>query len=494
MTKLYRLFIFVGLFSLLSASVEAKSIPTNTDAKLQRCALTHHKVLSPAADNVQATIDSDLLVYQSLVEQALIYRTVTIKVYQKIAEQLDSDLPLSGADLDELNQGMAAHLALRQQIYGAAYSYGCWLDTDSKSQGAVKLQGLMLSLSAALVLYDNYLLAISVFEENPKLRRYLNETHRGFNISRHQLTEITLQYNSIANRARVRTAITYFKKQWPKQSASFKQSNDYLYQLISQSPSYNSTLKFSPLYVINRFHQFYSGFSADTLQKTAADGINLFSLAFGNSVGLIQSRRGHLHKKEAVNADIKQQLKSGDILLEKTPFRLTDKLIPGYWGHVAIWLGSETELKQLGIWEHPVVKNFHSDIRAGLGVIEALRGGVQISSLAHFLNVDDVAVLRQKELSDAERRNIIVRALRQVGKAYDFNFDIETNDKIVCSELIYVAYTKVPWATEKTLGRHTISPTNIALKANEGGIFSVISLYLNGKKVEDRQQQFANLL
>ena len=34
MTKLYRLFIFVGLFSLLSASVEAKSIPTNTDAKL----------------------------------------------------------------------------------------------------------------------------------------------------------------------------------------------------------------------------------------------------------------------------------------------------------------------------------------------------------------------------------------------------------------------------------------------------------------------------
>lgn len=491
MTKLYLLVAFIGLFS---ASVQANSILTNTNAELQRCALTHYQVLSPTADNVQATLDNDLLAYQSLVEQALVYRTITIKVYKKIAGQLESDIPLSGADLDELNQGMAAHLALRQLIYGAAYSYGCWLDTNSKSKSSVKLQGLMLSLSAALLLYDNYLLAISVFEENPKLRRYLNEQHRGFNISRHKLTEITLQYNSIVSRARVRTAIAYFKKQWPKKSASFKQSNDYLYQLISQSPSYNSTLKFSPLYVINRFHQFYSGFSADTLQKTAADGINLFSLAFGNSVGLIQSRRGHLHKKETVNADLKQKLKSGDILLEKTPFRLTDKLIPGYWGHVALWLGNEDELKRLGIWEHPVVKNFHSDIRGGLGVVEALRDGVQINSLAHFLNVDDVAVLRQKELTDAERRNIIVRALRQVGKDYDFNFDIETNDKIVCSELIYVAYANVPWATEKTLGRHTISPTNIAVKANKDGIFRVVALYLKGKKIKDRQQQFTGLL
>ena len=32
---------------------------------------------------------------------------------------------------------------------------------------------------------------------------------------------------------------------------------------------------------------------------------------------------------------------AGDILLEKTPFRLTDKLIPGYWGHAAVWIGGE---------------------------------------------------------------------------------------------------------------------------------------------------------
>ncbi len=196
-----------------------------------------------------------------------------------------------------------------------------------------------------------------------------------------------------------------------------------------------------------------------------------------------------------MSSDLKPQLQAGDILLEKTPFRLTDKLIPGYWGHVAIWLGGEKELKELGIWEHPVVKNFQPDIKSGLGVVEALRNGVQINSLGHFLNVDDVAVLRQRNLSKEERINIIILALRQVGKSYDFNFNIETNNKIVCSELVYVAYSNMQWPTEKTLGRHTISPTHIAKKANQNGPFKVISLYLDGKRVDkEQEQQFSSLL
>ena len=462
---------------------------------LERCEPNKYKALTTANKDIQSTFEADLEALQSLVEQALIYREETIAVYNKIDQQLRKQNPLSGADLDTLNQGMAAHLELRDQLYAAAYSYECWLELESKEQQEIKLQGIMLSLSSALVLYDNYLLAISVFEENTKLRRYLNEQHKGFDISRDKLTEITLQYNSLKNRARVRKAISYFKEQWKPQSDSFKQDNAYLHQLISQSPSYNTTLKFSPLYVINRFNQFFGGFTQDTLQKTANEGINLFSLAFGNSVGLIQSRKGYLHNDDNVSNDLKPQLQAGDILLEKTPFRLTDKLIPGYWGHVAIWLGGEQELKELGIWDHPVVKNFQPDIKAGLGVVEALRNGVQINSLEHFLNVDDVAVLRQRNLSKKERIDIIILALRQVGKSYDFNFNIETNDKIVCSELVYVAYSNMQWPTEKTLGRHTISPTHIAKKANRNGPFKVISLYLHGKRIDkEQEQQFASLL
>ncbi|MCM8528789.1 MAG: hypothetical protein NE327_19860, partial [Lentisphaeraceae bacterium] len=72
------------------------------------------------------------------------------------------------------------------------------------------------------------------------------------------------------------------------------------------------------------------------------------------------------------------------------------------------------------------------------------------------------------------------RSFRQLGKEYDFNFDVETIDKIVCSELVYQVFTDIKWPTEKALGRHTISPDNVAVKANEGP-FELVLFYHEGK-------------
>ena len=148
--------------------------------------------------------------------------------------------------------------------------------------------------------------------------------------------------------------------------------------------------------------------------------------------------------------------------MEKTPFRLTDKLIPGHFGHVAIWVGTERELKALDLWDHEWIKPHQEKIRRGASVLEALRDGVQLNTLEHFMDVDDVAVLRLTELK--ENKETMIRAFRQIGKSYDFNFDVETTDRIVCSELAYVVFTEVDWQTEKTLGRSTISPDHVAHK------------------------------
>jgi hypothetical protein len=56
----------------------------------------------------------------------------------------------------------------------------------------------------------------------------------------------------------------------------------------------------------------------------------------------------------------------------------------------------------------------------------------------------------------------INRGMDQMGKPYDFNFDVSTLDKIVCSELVYILYGNVHWQTQYRFGRVTITPDNIA--------------------------------
>ncbi|MBE9562410.1 MAG: hypothetical protein IMF12_06070 [Proteobacteria bacterium] len=253
--------------------------------------------------------------------------------------------------------------------------------------------------------------------------------------------------------------------------------------LIEQSPSYN--MANSPLKMIGRKLKFMEAIGGDTLYQLSNSGVNLFSKFFGNSVGLIETRKGRLYQKPKVTKVVSQQLRAGDILLEKTPFRLTDKFIPGHWGHAAIWVGTEQELRTLGIWEHKVVKQYQQQIKQNHLVVEALRPGVEMNSLHKFLNVDDLAILRNSRLNDMELADRIILALRQVGKEYDFNFNVETTDKIVCSELIYVVYTGIKWPTKKALGRFTISPDNVASKVLNNGPLELISLFHNGSLVTD---------
>lgn len=94
----------------------------------------------------------------------------------------------------------------------------------------------------------------------------------------------------------------------------------------------------------------------------------------------------------------------------------------------------------------------------------------------------NVAIIRAREsLTTEEMKATILRALRQMGKAYDFNFDIETTDKIVCSQLVYLAYSHIDCPTESTFGRYTISPDNIAVKALNNGPLKLINFYHSGE-------------
>ena len=445
----------------------------------------------------------EVAAFQRMVERALAYRDGTIALAERLRGKMRQQLAFSGHDLADLKQSEATHLALREELFRVAAAHECWLDSDQvdgvhiRLAPALRLKGLMLSLSAALVLYDNYLLAMSLYQESSKLRRHLNNKDVGYGLDYGELNRSTLSFASARNRRRVNQGLAYYAREIVTFRGQLTRDETlrYLNLVITQSPSYNMTKRNSFLFFLGTKLEFFGLLTEDSLLRLRDEGINLLSMVFGDMVGLVESRRGKLHGKQEVLADLEGALQAGDILLEKTPFRLTNVFIPGHWGHSAIWIGTEKELRALGIWNHPLVSRHHTEIRQNRLVAEALRFGVKMNTLRHFLNVDDVAVLRHRRLSPTERSETIVQALRQVGKRYDFNFDVETTDRIVCSELVYNAYTATDWPTKKFLGRATISPDDIAARALDDGPFFVVRLYHDGGKIaDDLSYQMARLL
>ena len=157
-----------------------------------------------------------------------------------------------------------------------------------------------------------------------------------------------------------------------------------------------------------------------------------FSRLFGNFAGLFH---GRIDKK--TNAMLlKSQLKEFDLVFLKSLSHLTEKFIPGYFGHVGISLGNNM-------------------------IIEAPRCGVKISDTEEFSNGEIYLIVRPINLSNAQSQNIRNLLYRQIGKKYDFNFDSQSPDKVVCTELVSLAYDYIDWETRRVAGRYTTTPDDL---------------------------------
>jgi hypothetical protein len=359
----------------------------------------------------------------------------------------------------------------------------------------LRLKGAMLSLGAALTLYDNYLLGTVLFEQDSRLRKIINDPDMGFGLIANKLQEMTLAANSVEIRHRVRRVITFYEEE-KKSFGDLDEDSDYAYLelLIDSSPSYNYAKKIRIKEIASKKFVAFERITADVIAETTDEGFDILSGLFGNTLGLYESRKGKLHGDTEAIKNIQATLQPLDILLEKTPFRLTDKLIPGHFGHVAIWTGTKAELIDIGVWDDLHVKSHADEIgstnpnsKDEHQIIEALRSGVRLSTLEHFMNIDDFAILRPifNEEEEILRKEAIIMAFRQLGKKYDFNFDVNTTDKIVCSELAYVSFPSMDWPTEKTLGRYSISPDNVAKLAWNNLPLKLVMFYHDGELVPE---------
>ncbi len=519
------------------------------------------KVLTSTENNQIAENQAEMKQLKSLIEEALVWRVMARSSYEEIKPFLNGNTSIPQEVQNAIVKESLGYLKLRKKIMSLAVKYKKYLTgyrlklSLNKKSGIVSesvkeldhgnyngkgrnrkhkdtlvinpldekgqqyIRSLKISLSAALVLYDNFLVGVFPYADNKIVRKKINQDNLEL---KGALGDIEDSYYAWGPRLLVEDAIGLFEEEQKflktKLGQTLVMSEDarYLNTLISSSLSYEELRDISIIKVWwSRFVKRHDQ-RMDVYRGVKIESTNAISKLFGNSMGIFESRKGFLYSNEELSANIQAQLKPLDILLEKTPFRLTDSFIPGHWGHVAIWVGSEEELKAIkkngvSAWD-ALGANFgnkgpemQESIATNHRIVEALRPGVMINTLNHFLNIDDLGVMRRSasnNLTDAQKFDYLMLAFKQVGKEYDFNFDVNTDDKIVCSELIYKVYPHDAWPTTESINRWTISPDNVVELAvereGEGYQYDIPLLYSAGLEIsgdsEHKREKMKRLL
>jgi hypothetical protein len=189
------------------------------------------------------------------------------------------------------------------------------------------------------------------------------------------------------------------------------------------------------------------------------------SSAFGAVAGSIAWREGYLKDNKTLLENLNNTLQPFDLLMEKKAYKFTDLTIPGHWGHIGVYLGSEAQLKELGLWDSPQIEPFKENIRQGKRIFQVRRWGLVFDDLEEFINLDEMAILRVEGFAKRIKEDqlyTIEYLSDQLGKGYDFSFDAMTGETVTCTEIIAFSYGPITWPMEQILGRLTITPNNLA--------------------------------
>lgn len=368
---------------------------------------------------------------------------------RKIINKIKRGETLVGSDLTMMHKIVAQFLRVQEELHAL-----------SKSND--KVISLITTLDQFEVLDNTY----TDYYGFRKFRRLINDSDSSYDIQAHEMSK---EIRRILKKDFVLDSLDMYNHFVENIDSYRNTSNQRIVDMIIKHPAIGLLKNNRKLFKLGR--KFKRKEALDKVFDLGIEITHLLSKGFGNGVGSIRWRKGHLFEREDLNQEILSVLRPLDVITEKTYFALTDTFIPGHFGHNAIWLGTKEQLIENNMWNHPSIIKYRDAIEEGLSIIETDRSGTHLKSLEDFMNIDEFAILRvdDKYLSPEKMKEVYSVALSQIGKTYDFNFDVETTDQLVCSELLYQSFGDIKWPTQKWPGRMAISPddvTSLALYQN----------------------------
>lgn len=343
---------------------------------------------------------------------------------------------------------------------------------DVSSRGDDHAAAFLVAYSAHVAQYRHMLTFTRLFDANTSIVNMLNEAVPTKAIPANMYTQLKLHLTNPKDILRLNAGRAYLyliEDKIPAESTG-------IFTLKSQLADIDGSLLQFPRLIVQHPFEFFEKNASITwmpIQKNIA-----LQLSYIRGV-----RRDYFIQPSMIKK-YQPLLEPMDILLERRNWHATNVGIPGFWPHIAVYLGTLQELDSYftdlemlqGASVSTYLQNTHPNIYEQMltldeqgyayRVIESKRPGVLLFSLEESANADSVAAIRPK-LTKQQKFAAMLETLSHYGKPYDYNFDFATSEALVCSELAYRAlHMRGPIVFEPKFnnGRLLVSPNEFAQK------------------------------
>lgn len=390
---------------------------------------------------------------------------------------------------EHIAEAYSRYLVLRKALFHIAFrhkDYAKVADPDQQDQS------FLLAYASGLALYRNAVAFVMLFKDQPNARRKLNEANPIVGTPEGMFEEMYKNITSKENVQLVLNGVEEFGERRGRLEKSSLVESAGLEELLPRLDRYEAELE-------KAYAKLGEG-RADVLWTTLKTGVKRPAYETQSLLSMMISHiRIPLHSpgfsEATVQEVIRPKLEPGDILLTRRDGYLSNTFLPGHWGHAAMYLGSAEEIRELG--EDPKLEEALSALEGKdkdgfrYAAIEAIGEGVRLSSAEFAMDANSLAVLRPKVSAD-EKRTAIRRAIELRGTPYDFSFDVGSQDKIICTELVYRAYAPhldVPF--EEVMGRKTLKPDGMLQELSPGAPDARTDFVLYGRAVDGKLRELS---
>lgn len=354
---------------------------------------------------------------------------------------------------DRVRQGLLAYRNYRLTLYEIILR----LEAYPKLRPAgLRLKVFLVAFVAALTLYAKSLRLSELAEQSDVVRAKLNEPEPKFDLDAGFFDEVMAGYCSLRNYGLIVRALWF----WGTRRRAIRN----LARLEPEPWSWLERLAVTERRAVqfalgrvlrNRLKLGWREFRQTAFKPVDQLQYDVRSEMGGRVADVWLQPKIHQRLDDATLEHLRSWLRPADILLMRSEGKLTTTLLPGFWAHAAIYLGSHDELSAL---DSERAKEAEGD--QGLGfTIDVVSPCVRIVSLKTCLDADHVVVLRPALSTDGSRE-VLEEALRHFGKAYDFEFDFSHSNRLVCTGLVYRSFhgrDGIRFDLVKRLGNYTLS-------------------------------------